>query len=678
MKHSDNLPMVTTIKERCRVCYTCVRECPAKAIRIADGQAEVIEKRCIGCGNCVKVCSQHAKKVLNAIDETRDLLAGDAPVAAILAPTFPAEFDTCTEDQVVGMIKALGFDYVYEVAFGADLVSKRYVELIRDNPGGRYVATSCPGIIGFVERYLPGVVDKLAPIVSPMIAMARVAHHIHGDKLKVVFVGPCIAKKGEAASENVAGEVDTALTFQELHAMLAADGIQKDKVEESDFDPPRAGKGALFPISRGMLQASGLLEDLMVANIIAADGRTNFVDALNEFESGGMECRLLEVLCCTGCIMGAGMTCETPLFRRRAHVSRHVRDRINKLDWDKWEEDLEEYSDLDLSRIFTARDQRNRPPSEDELRTIMERMGKFESEDELNCGACGYSTCVEHAIAIYKGRAESEMCLPFTIEQLRHTVKELASTQEALVNSEKLASMGQLAAGIAHEVNNPLGVVLMYAHLMMEDCPQGSEQLEDLIEIVQHADRCKKIVAGLLNFARQNKVDRRKTDVQDMLDKLVKSLTIPKNVKLVMEHNLSDPFAEIDQDQIVQVVTNLCNNGIAAMHDCEKGLLKVSTEDDENWVRILVSDTGTGISPEHLKKIFDPFFTTKEVGEGTGLGLAVTYGIIKMHQGDIQVESNADPEKGPTGTTFRLVLPRIKQEPEDGEESGESPQATLQ
>ncbi|MFW6256202.1 MAG: ATP-binding protein, partial [Candidatus Sumerlaeota bacterium] len=450
-------------------------------------------------------------------------------------------------------------------------------------------------------------------------------------------------------------------------------------------DPPHGNLGGLFPVSGGILQAAEIEEDLVTGNVVSADGRSTFVETIKEYSDGDMAVRLLEILCCSGCIMGSGMGCDTTLFRRRGMISQYVRERTNALDYNGWKQQAEALADLDLSRRYEPDDQRLATPSKEEIEKVLKRMGKTGPEDELNCGACGYETCVEHATAVLQGLAENEMCLPNTIDQLNRAVddleishKELAKAQEALLQSEKLASMGQLAAGIAHEVNNPLGVVLMYAHLMMEDCPQGSEQLEDLIEIVQHADRCKKIVAGLLNFARQNKVDRRKTDVQDMLDKLVKSLTIPKNVKLVMEHNLSDPFAEIDQDQIVQVVTNLCNNGIAAMHDCEKGLLKVSTEDDENWVRILVSDTGTGISPEHLKKIFDPFFTTKEVGEGTGLGLAVTYGIIKMHQGDIQVESNADPEKGPTGTTFRLVLPRIKQEPEDGEESGESPQVTLQ
>jgi signal transduction histidine kinase len=136
-----------------------------------------------------------------------------------------------------------------------------------------------------------------------------------------------------------------------------------------------------------------------------------------------------------------------------------------------------------------------------------------------------------------------------------------------------------------------------------------------------------------------------------------------------VEHHLDNPNAEIDQDQIVQVLTNLCNNGLAAMHGRGGGELVIRTEGDTDRVHILVSDNGTGISEEHKSKIFQPFFTTKEVGKGTGLGLAVTYGIIKMHQGDIQLESNADPAKGPTGTTFKVTLPRLRREDESSKEA---------
>jgi len=185
---------IETAPDRCRVCYTCVRECPAKAIRIIDGQAKILHERCIGCGNCVRVCSQSAKVIVDSTARVRELLRGEDPVAAIVAPSFPAEFGECGYRDMVGMIRSLGFSMVNEVSFGADLVAAEYSHLL-EKDGGPYIATSCPAVVFYVEKYHPLLIDRLAPIVSPMVATARVLRKIHGDALRVVFLGPCTAKK---------------------------------------------------------------------------------------------------------------------------------------------------------------------------------------------------------------------------------------------------------------------------------------------------------------------------------------------------------------------------------------------------------------------------------------------------------------------------------------------------
>ncbi len=647
---------VRTIRERCRVCYTCVRECPAKAIRIVDGQAKVIGERCIACGNCVSVCSQHAKEVCSSIPEVEAVLAGPGPRAAILAPSFPAEFGDIEPQRLVGMIRALGFDLVGEVAFGADLVAQQYRRLLVESGGRRYISTSCPAIVGYVEKYHPQLCPSLAPLVSPMIASARVLRAMHGADVAVVFIGPCIAKKVEAAGPAVGGEVRAVLTFQELREMFRMRGLDPQAVEPAEFDPPHGGPGGLFPISRGMLQAAGIREDLVSGEVVATEGRSHVLEAIREFQEGELGARLLEVLCCHGCIMGVGIAGDSALFHRRRKVREYVCRRMAGLDADRWRADLDRFGRLDLSRGFTPNDQRVGAPGEEDLRAIMARMGKRQPADELNCGACGYETCREHAIAIHRGLAESEMCLPYTIEQLRHTIAQLASTREALMHSEKLASMGQLAAGIAHEVNNPLGVVLMYAHLLLEECGEKGRDREDLQMIVEQADRCKKIVAGLLNFARQNKVVRYPADMADLVERALRSVVVPDTIVVRVERDGGDLTAELDRDQIIQVLTNLLSNAVAAME--QGGRLTVRLGGDERSVRVAVEDTGVGIPQHHMGKIFEPFFTTKQIGKGTGLGLAVTYGIVKMHCGDIRVASNADPSAGPTGTTFTVTLPR--------------------
>lgn len=663
MTNTDGVAFIRTIKKRCRMCYTCVRECPAKAIRIADGQAEVIPARCIGCGNCVKVCSQSAKQVVNTIHDVDQLLEGDQRLAALIAPSFPAEFAELNHEQFVGMVRALGFDLVCEVGFGADLVAREYAKLLSRPGNARYIATTCPAIFGYVERYHPELVGQLAPIVSPMLAMARALRLIHGPDLKLVFIGPCVAKKGEAASVRVEGELDAVLTFIELREMFMHRSITPEWVQPSDFDPPRPGLGSLFPLKRGLLQAAHIEEDLVTENVISTGGHRNFVDAIGEFEAGDFDAQLLEVLCCDGCIMGPGVSCNSPQCTRRSRVSQYVRTRMATLDQGQWEADIARCAALDLSRVFQANDQRLDPPGAAELQEVLERMGKHSAADELNCGACGYDTCREHAVAILRGLAESEMCLPFTIEQTKKamdnlavTNQELAQTQHALVQSEKLASMGQLAAGIAHEVNNPLGVVLMYAHLLLDECAPDAPQRADLEMVAVEADRCKKIVAGLLNFARQNRVLLQPVDVVALAEQCLKALPPPEGIAAAVQSELGDPVADLDADQITQVLVNLVTNAYAAMP--AGGVLTLHLSGDEESVHMSVADTGIGIPEENRKKVFEPFFTTKQMGKGTGLGLAVSYGIVKMHRGDIRMQSNADPLAGPTGTTFKLSLPR--------------------
>ena len=650
--------LVYTVKDRCRMCFTCVRECPAKAIKIINGQAEVVGDRCIGCGNCVKVCSQGAKNFMETSNAVSELLNNSERVFAILAPSFPAEFKELKEQtDIAGMIRALGFEQVVEVSFGADLVAREYSKLLNGNAIKNFISSDCPAIVRYIEFYHPELVESLAPIVSPMVATARMLRKMHGDAIRIVFIGPCIAKKAES------NEVDEALTFIELRKMFDGRGIFDAGEDTRGFDRPASGKGAIFPVSRGLLQTADHTDDICEGNVLVAEGKENFREAIKEFENGLIRNQHLELLCCEGCIMGPGLNCEGKKFERTLRVSNYAKEKLNRLDVDQWKSDIETYSTLDLSRDFEASDRRVAKPSEDRINEILHSMGKFSEKDHLNCGACGYETCREHAWAILEGLAEDEMCLPYTIEKLHNSVTELnssneqlANTRQALRHSEKLAHMGQLSAGIAHELNNPLGVITMYSNILKDETSKDDPVYQDLELIVEQTERCKKIVGGLLNFARKNQVKLEDTDMKAFLGSSIDSIINNGKVDVSMEVNTDNRNAPIDRDQMMQVVTNLEKNAIEAMP--EGGELKIILNGDAREIEILISDTGVGIPEENMDKLFTPFFTTKEVGKGTGLGLPLVYGIVKMHKGKIKVESNADPASGPTGTTFKITLPR--------------------
>jgi iron only hydrogenase large subunit-like protein/nitrogen-specific signal transduction histidine kinase len=652
--------LVYTIKELCRTCYTCVRECPAKAIRIVGGQAEVIDDRCIACGNCTKVCSQGAKVFLNTTDRVSKLLESDPGTAAIVAPSFPAEFSDLADHTIlVGMIRALGFRYVTEVSFGADLVADRYRKLVTENKSS-YISSDCPSIVNYVRFYHPGLVDNLAPVVSPMVAMSRVVREKYGKDTKIIFIGPCIAKKAESF------EIDEAITFTELREMLIQKGIEPVNTEKAEFDPPTGGRGSVFPVARGLLQTARISDNAITGNIIAAEGRIDFQEALKEFETGLIKDQHMELLCCEGCIMGPGLSKSGKQYNRRSLVSSYVSSKKDYIDSEEWHKAFNEYSGIDLSIHFRPDDHRIEEIDEMEVNEVLIRMGKRTKKDQLDCGACGYETCVEHAIAIKKGLAEVEMCLPYTIEKLHRSVKDLALTNEklssmrqALKQSEKLAHMGQLSAGIAHELNNPLGVVIMYSNILLEESKPEDPVRDDLKLIVDQAARCKKIVGGLLNFARKNQVNHQLVSIKDLIDHSLESLIIPPRVKINISNLCTNLEAMLDVEQMMQVLTNLIKNAIDAIPG--EGSIDIRLEDTLNDVIMIISDTGTGIKEEDRAKIFEPFFTTKGIGHGTGLGLATAYGIVKMHKGQITAESNNDPSKGPTGTSFRIVLPRRKE-----------------
>lgn len=659
---SDLKKLVFTIKEKCRVCYTCVRECPAKAIRITGGQADIITERCIACGNCIKVCSQGAKVFRKEIDTVHQLINSGKDVIACVAPSFPAEFaDIKDFRNLVGMIRALGFKKVTEVSFGADLVARKYKQQL--SHGKQAISSDCPAIVSYVERYFPDLTGFMAGVVSPMVAMARVVRKMYGEDVKVVFIGPCLAKKAEST------EIDSAITFRELREMWQLARISQKNITPTEFDPPLGGRGAIFPLSHGLLNTMEVNEDILSEKVIVAGGGMNFLDALREFEHGHLNGHHLHLLCCEGCILGPGMSpypntaASSQRFAKKARIISYANQKMQSLDKERWMQELDEYEKLDLSRKFTRKDMRIPRPSNEEIKEVLFRIGKFGPDDYLNCGACGYDSCEEHAIAVINGLAETEMCLPYSIEKLHNYIRELdtsneklASVQEALRHSEKLAGMGQLSAGIAHELNNPLGVITMYSNILREELPADNPMVKDLDLIVEQADRCRKIVGGLLNFARKNQVSVSETDVVTMAERSISSVIVPPNISIEFEYQVDDPVAMLDQDQMTQVLTNLLKNAIEAMPDGGNIHLKVS-DASENII-FSISDNGTGIEKENMDKLFTPFFTTKGIGKGTGLGLPIIYGIVKMHKGEIKVQSNADSSKGKTGTTFVLTIPR--------------------
>jgi len=259
-------------------------------------------------------------------------------------------------------------------------------------------------------------------------------------------------------------------------------------------------------------------------------------------------------------------------------------------------------------------------------------------------------------------------------DELEHKVaertRELEETQEQLVQSEKLASIGQLAAGIAHEINNPIGIILGFSQVLVKKTPEDSSMRNPLLSIEREALRCKAIVQNLLDFARHSKPALGPVDVNQVLDTtcgLLSHQITNRGTELTKEYAPHLPPILGDANQLQQVFTNIILNAYQAMP--EGGRLTITTRLDKEHVDIVFADTGVGIPAGDVKRIFDPFYTTKEVGQGTGLGLSVSYGIVKSHGGTIEAESREHE-----GSTFTVKLPRCEAESDSDEE--EAPMRT--
>jgi signal transduction histidine kinase/iron only hydrogenase large subunit-like protein len=428
--------VVTTIKGKCRGCYACVRNCPVKAIKVEDGQAAVIEDLCIACGYCVRVCAQRAKHIKEDLPAVREALRSGTAYA-MLAPSFVVEFaGELRPGQVVEALRRMGFAGVHEVAWGAERVTQEYVRLVQEEGRRGVISTPCPAVVNLVEARFPELLHKLAPVVSPMVAAGRMIKRLHPGA-RTVFIGPCVAKKSEIVDAEVADAVDAVLTFAEARSLLNDLPVRPDTLPDTAFDRPGAYLGRLYPVSGGLLRSAAFRADILENDIITVEGKDNCIEFLEALKRG-RECpEFVDMLFCEGCINGPMIS--SPLLgygRRRVAVdfarnadsapagrAAMARDgsgdaEPEALSWS--------FPDIVARRSFRPRNVPMPVPTEADIRRILKELDKTRQEDELNCGACGYDTCREKAVAVFQGLAENKMCLPYLIKQLEVHNRQLA------------------------------------------------------------------------------------------------------------------------------------------------------------------------------------------------------------------------------------------------------------
>ncbi|MGN0442537.1 MAG: [Fe-Fe] hydrogenase large subunit C-terminal domain-containing protein [Acutalibacteraceae bacterium] len=392
---------IQTKKSNCKNCHKCIRECPVKAIRFQDNQAYILKAECIMCGKCYTACPQHAKVIRDDLQSVKELIKSGVPVYASVAPAFVADFKGVNITELEKALVKLGFAGASETAIGATVVKDEYERILRDNDHEVVISSCCHSVNTLIQKYYPGALQYLAKVLSPMQAHCTKIKEQYPDA-KTVFIGPCIAKKDEA--DSYPGIVDGVLTFIELKRWMDEEGV----TPEATYAKDSGGRARLFPTTGGILRTMATKPENY--SYMAIDGVENCMAALEDVLSGKITKCFIEMSACPGsCVGGPAMN---------KHSGRPVEEFLAV---DRYAEstdfDTEQMTSEQLKKNVSFINIKRQMPGEKAIEDILRKMGKTKPEDELNCGSCGYNTCREKAVAVYFGKANITMCLPYLIQK---------------------------------------------------------------------------------------------------------------------------------------------------------------------------------------------------------------------------------------------------------------------
>lgn len=481
---------IIQLKEaNCKNCYKCIRHCDVKSITFHDDQAHILEDECVLCGKCTMICPQNAKQIQSDVQKVCAMIDRGERVYASIAPSFVASFRGVSFAQLSAALKRLGFAGAEETAIGATAVSAEYARITEAHQAPNLITTCCPTINMLVEKYFPDLLDQLAPVPSPAVAHARMLRAAHGEDAKVVFIGPCISKKQEAITS---GAMDAALMYDELKEWLHRENIAVDGEEDPEALEMHHTLSRVYPVPGGVLKTIPQ-EKRSHYMAVAVDGLDRCIQTLKDIREHHITGYLLEMSSCVdSCVGGPGIRGHeaTPFLVSKEEVYAFSR-RDNK-----GELPASERVSVDMAEEYKPRQAKKAIPTEEEIRQILRSIGKNTEADMLNCGACGYDTCREKAIAVYQGKAHLKMCLPYMrqrAESMSNTI--LDNTPNGLLVLDKqfhLLQFNRSAASILNLDNSCLGMDIS-AFLNMDELSAIRESGERVMGV-----RCKTAIYDVM------------------------------------------------------------------------------------------------------------------------------------------------------------------------------------
>lgn len=453
--------LITLVENNCKSCLKCVRNCPTKSITFENNHPTIIEEECIHCGNCYLCCPQSAKEIRSDLEVVKKWLRESQEVIVSVAPSYQVIWPNFSKLKQ-GLLE-LGFSAVEETALGAHVVSSEYSRLLSENKMSNIIETCCPTIVRLIETKYPELISSLSPVASPMIVHARMLKKRYPDA-KVVFLSPCIAKQDEMSDPRFEGAVDAILSMPELDEWLMDVDAYVDEGNAVEEEIAR-----IYPVSGGIIET---INDFCEYKTLAIEGLKRCEAALNSIKNGHLKGYFFEMNACLGGCLGGPylLAYKDNEWLAQVRINAHCSD--NKISYSE--------NELDLSAQYFDKSVQHKEYSEMEIYSVLTSMGKADRSKRLDCGACGYDTCREKAVAVLDGKSDPKHCLPYALENAE-------SISNLII---KHSPNGIIVVDSDHKIKeiNPSAISMLH---LQNYSVKGFE-----IEAIIHSDQLKEMLAN--------------------------------------------------------------------------------------------------------------------------------------------------------------------------------------